>query len=331
MSENRETLLRIENMIKQFPIKQTLFEIAARKPVKYVRAVDGVSFEVQKGETVGLVGESGCGKSTLAKTICRLYSPDGGKVLFGNQDVFSLDKNALRQARFKMQMVFQDPYSSLNPRMTIRQMLYEVLSVHKLCEWKDREEECLRILDLVGLDRNALDRYPSQFSGGQRQRISIARALIMKPELLIADEPVSALDVSIQAQVINLLIELKDTLNLTMLFISHDLRVVRYISDRVVVMYLGRIVEMCETEDLFDHPRHPYTDILMKAAPAVDPDSRGREYAIQGETPSPMNIPSGCRFPPRCPYAQEKCRKEQPELRDVGNDRLVACHFMLEH
>lgn len=242
-----------------------------------------------------------------------------------------MDKNALRQARFKMQMVFQDPYSSLNPRMTVRQMLYEVLSVHKLCDRKDREAECLRILDLVGLDRNAMDRYPSQFSGGQRQRISIARALIMKPEMLIADEPVSALDVSIQAQVINLLIELKDTLSLTMLFISHDLRVVRYISDRVVVMYLGRIVEMGETEDLFDHPRHPYTDILMKAAPAVDPDSRGREYAIQGETPSPMNIPSGCRFHPRCPYAQEKCRKEQPELKDVGNGRFVACHYMLEN
>ena len=245
-------------------------------------------------------------------------------------DVFGMDKTALRKARFKMQMIFQDPYSSLNPRMTVRQMLYEVLSVHHLCEPDKKEQECLRILDLVGLDKNALDRYPSQFSGGQRQRISIARALIMKPEMLIADEPVSALDVSIQAQVINLLIELKQSLNLTMLFISHDLRVIRYISDRVVVMYLGKVVETGETEALFDHPRHPYTDILMKAAPAVDPDSKGRDYAIQGETPSPLKIPKGCRFHPRCPYARDICSQCEPELKDIGGGRSVACHFMLD-
>ena len=330
MQEREDTLLKVDHLVKQFPVKQTLFEIIGRRPVKYVRAVDDVSFGVRRGETVGLVGESGCGKSTLAKTVCRLYAPDGGHVLFGGTDVFAMDKNALRDARYKMQMVFQDPYSSLNPRMTVRQMFYEVLSVHKLCARKDREQECLKVLDLVGLDRNALDRYPSQFSGGQRQRISIARALIMRPEVLIADEPVSALDVSIQAQVINLLIDLKASLNLTMLFISHDLRVIRYISDRVVVMYLGSIVEMGEAEALFDHPRHPYTDILMKAAPAVDPDSHGREYAIQGETPSPLNIPSGCRFHPRCPYAQEKCRREAPVLRDIGDGRCVACHCMLQ-
>ena len=330
MQEREETLLKVDHLVKQFPVKQTLFEIVGRRPVKYVRAVDDVSFGVRRGETVGLVGESGCGKSTLAKTVCRLYAPDGGHVLFGGADVFAMDKNALRDARYKMQMVFQDPYSSLNPRMTVRQMFYEVLSVHKLCARKDREQECLKVLDLVGLDRNALDRYPSQFSGGQRQRISIARALIMRPEVLIADEPVSALDVSIQAQVINLLIDLKASLNLTMLFISHDLRVIRYISDRVVVMYLGSIVEMGEAEALFEHPRHPYTDILMKAAPAVDPDSHGREYAIQGETPSPLNIPNGCRFHPRCPYAQEKCRQDAPVLRDIGDGRCVACHFMLQ-
>ncbi|MBQ8536797.1 MAG: ABC transporter ATP-binding protein, partial [Clostridia bacterium] len=296
MTEFREPLLHIENMVKQFPQKQTIFEIISRKPVQYVRAVDGVSLDVMKGETVGLVGESGCGKSTLAKTVCCLYPANGGRAIFDGDDIFALDKAALRQARHKMQMVFQDPYSSLNPRMTIRQMLYEVLSVHKLCAPKDREAECLRILDLVGMTKEALDRYPSQFSGGQRQRISIARALVMKPRLLIADEPVSALDVSIQAQVINLLIDLKQALGLTMLFISHDLRVVRYISDRVVVMYLGKVVEMGDTEELFEHPRHPYTDILMKAAPDVDPEAKGREYAIQGETPSPMNVPSGCRF-----------------------------------
>ena len=330
MPENQKPLLSIEHMVKQFPVKQTLFEIISRRPVKYVRAVDDVSLDISKSETVGLVGESGCGKSTLAKTICRLYPLDGGRVLYDGDDVFGMDKTALRKARFKMQMIFQDPYSSLNPRMTVRQMLYEVLSVHHLCEQDKKEQECLRILDLVGLDKNALDRYPSQFSGGQRQRISIARALIMKPEMLIADEPVSALDVSIQAQVINLLIELKQSLNLTMLFISHDLRVIRYISDRVVVMYLGKVVETGETEALFDHPRHPYTDILMKAAPAVDPDSEGRDYAIQGETPSPLNIPKGCRFHPRCPYAQEICSQREPELKDIGGGRSVACHFMLD-
>ncbi|MEG2316980.1 MAG: dipeptide/oligopeptide/nickel ABC transporter ATP-binding protein, partial [Clostridia bacterium] len=228
MPENEKALLRIEHMTKQFPVKQTMFEIIARRPCRYVRAVDDVSFAIMRGETVGLVGESGCGKSTLAKTLSRLYTPDGGKVLFEGVDVFAMDSKALQHARFKMQMVFQDPYSSLNPRMTVRQMFYEVLGVHKLCPREQREAVCQETLDLVGLDKGALDRFPGQFSGGQRQRISIARALMMKPELLVADEPVSALDVSIQAQVINLLIELKDTLNLTMLFISHDLRVIRY-------------------------------------------------------------------------------------------------------
>ena len=325
----REELLRVEHMVKQFPIKQTIFETIAKKPKRYVRAVDDVSFEVNKGETVGLVGESGCGKSTLAKTICRLYQPDGGKVVFAGQDMFGLKSDELRKVRFKMQMVFQDPYSSLNPRMTVRQMLDEILTVHKLCPKNQRLVEELRVLNMVGLGENSLDRYPSQFSGGQRQRINIARALIMKPDMLIADEPVSALDVSIQAQVINLLIDLKNELNLTMLFISHDLRVVKYISDRVVVMYLGRIVEVGNTEELYASPCHPYTDILLKAAPEVDPDSKGSDYAIHGETPSPINIPSGCRFHPRCPYADELCRTTEPPLKNVMPDRYVACHHCL--
>ncbi|MDD3410244.1 MAG: ATP-binding cassette domain-containing protein [Eubacteriales bacterium] len=324
-----EALLRVQDMVKQFPIKQTLFEIIARKPVQYVRAVDHVSFDVERGETLGLVGESGCGKSTLAKTLSRLYTPDGGKVLFEDREIAAMTPHELQTARRKMQMIFQDPYSSLNPRMTVRQMMYEVLTVHKVCARAEREKASLRLLDLVGMDAGALDRYPSQFSGGQRQRISIARALITSPELLIADEPVSALDVSIQAQVINLLIELKQTLNLTMIFISHDLRVVRYLSDRVIVMYLGAIVETGPTEPLFDRPYHPYTDILMKAAPEVDPVSKGREYAIEGETPSPLHIPAGCRFHPRCPYAQEVCRTQEPELREVEPGRCVACHFRL--
>jgi oligopeptide/dipeptide ABC transporter ATP-binding protein len=330
MSEKKNVLLRVEHLIKQFPVKQTLFEIIQRRPVKYVRAVDDVTLEVMRGETVGLVGESGCGKSTLAKTIDGLYEADGGKAFFDGMDLTRGDGYTLRKARGKMQMVFQDPYSSLNPRMTVRRILCEVLTVHKLCPKDQRVAECLKTLDLVGMDANALDRYPGQFSGGQRQRISIARALIMHPELLIADEPVSALDVSIQAQVINLLIELREKLNLTMLFISHDLRVVRYLSDRVVVMYLGKIVEMGETEELYDHPRHPYTDILMKAAPEVEPDSQGRDYVIQGETPSPLNIPGGCRFHPRCPYARDVCRVQEPELKDLGNGHCVACHCMLD-
>ena len=330
MNERQSELLRVEHLTKQFPVKQTLFEIIQRRPVKVVRAVDDVSLEVMRGETVGLVGESGCGKSTLAKTIDGLYDADGGRAFFDGMNLTQGDRYTLRKIRGKMQMVFQDPYSSLNPRMTVRRALYEVLMVHKLCPKDQREAECLKILDLVGMDKNALDRYPGQFSGGQRQRISIARALIMHPELLIADEPVSALDVSIQAQVINLLIKLKEKLNLTMLFISHDLRVVRYLSDRVVVMYLGKIVETGETEEMFDHPRHPYTDILMKAAPEVEPDSPGRDYLIQGETPSPLNVPSGCRFHPRCPYTQDVCRAKEPELKDLGNGHCVACHYMLE-
>ena len=327
MSEN--SLLSIQSLVTKFPIKQTILEIITRKPQKFVTAVDHVTFDVKRGETVGLVGESGCGKSTLAKTICRLYTPDEGKVLYDGNDVFALDKNSMKQIRYKMQMVFQDPYSSLNPRMTVRQMLYEEMNVHKLYAKNRREEEAIRILDLVGMDAHALDRYPSQFSGGQRQRISVARALLMKPDILVADEPVSALDVSIQAQVINLLIDLKKELNLTMLFISHDLRVIRYISDRVVVMYLGKVMEVGDTEALYDRPHHPYTDILMRAAPEVDPDSEGHEYVIQGETPSPLNIPSGCRFHPRCPYATDKCRQSEPPLTELEPGRFASCHYPL--
>lgn len=324
-----EVLLSVENMVKQFPIKQTMFDVIGRKPKRFVRAVDNVSFQVKKGETVGLVGESGCGKSTLAKTITRLYPPDGGRVLFDGQDMFGLKSDELRRIRYKMQMVFQDPYSSLNPRMTVRQMLNEILSVHKLCPKSERTAEELKVLDMVGMGENALDRYPSQFSGGQRQRINIARALIMKPNMLIADEPVSALDVSIQAQIINLLIDLKHELDLTMLFISHDLRVVKYISDRVIVMYLGCIVEVGDTEELYEKPCHPYTDILLKAAPEVDPDGNGGEYAIYGETPSPIAIPRGCRFHPRCPYADELCKTQQPPLVEVWPGRCVACHHRI--
>lgn len=327
MANETTPILQVEDMVKQFEIKRTLLDVITHRPAKYVRAVDGVSFTVARGETLGLVGESGCGKSTLAKTLSRLGIPDRGKVLFEGKDFFAMEAKQLKQARYKMQMVFQDPYASLNPRMTIRQMLYEVLSVHKLCPRWDREAQCLQILRMVGMDTSVMDRYPGQFSGGQRQRISIARALVMRPELLIADEPVSALDVSIQAQVINLLLELKHSLGLTMLFISHDLRVVRYLSDRVMVMYLGTIVEIGEAERLFTHPHHPYTDILIKAAPQLKPTQHSHESAIQGEMPSPVNVPTGCRFHPRCPYVKALCSMEKPALQQGIDGQMVACHF----
>ena len=315
MAHNQELLLSIQNLSTVFPIKQTLFEKIQRKPEKLIKAVSNVSLDIAKGETVGLVGESGCGKSTLAKTIIRLNDPRHGIIDFADiGNLADAKKKDLKKMHRKIQMIFQDPYSSLNPRMTIRSMFYEILSVYHLCERSEYESKTKEMLALVGMPEDVLDRRPSAFSGGQRQRIGIARALIMNPELLIADEPVSALDMSIQAQIINLLTELKSKLHLTMLFISHDLRVVRYISDRVVVMYLGKIVEESPTENLFNAPKHPYTDILINAAPKMNPDNRERTYAIEGETPSPIDIPSGCCFHPRCPYATERCRREEPAL-----------------
>ena len=320
-------LLDVSHLSKTFPVRQNLAEIIRREPQAYVRAVEDVTFCVYQGETLGLVGESGCGKSTLSKTLIRLYKPDDGAVMFGTYGDLALKEGrALKEARKAIQMVFQDPYSSLNPKMTIRQMFYEILSVHHLCPKEEYERRTVEILDMVGMPSYALDRYPSAFSGGQRQRIGIARALVMQPELLIADEPVSALDVSIQAQIINLLMELKNKLNLTMIFISHDLRVVQYLSDRVMVMYLGRIVEMGRAEDLFEHPAHPYTKILIQAAPVIDTHQKEREYEILGETPSSMELPKGCAFHPRCPYATERCRTEEPVMTEDAAGRLVKCH-----
>jgi oligopeptide/dipeptide ABC transporter ATP-binding protein len=318
-----QVLLSIRHLVKRFPVKQSLLKAITKSPKSWVQAVDDVSFDVREGETIGLVGESGCGKSTLAKTLIRLYKPDNGEIIFGTS------KNSLHQAHISLQMVFQDPYASLNPRMTVRQMFYEILTVHRLCLRAKRAEATLQVLNMVGMDKAALDRYPGQFSGGQRQRISIARALIMNPKCLIADEPVSALDVSIQAQIINLLDDLKQNLNLAMLFISHDLQVVHYISDRVAVMYLGKIVELAPTEMLFNTPAHPYTNVLMKAAPVIDPDNRVREYAIEGDPPSPIDLPPGCRFHPRCPNARECCKTKDPSPLDLGGGRMVACHFPL--
>lgn len=330
MQQEATPILNVSHLSKTFPIKRNIAEIVRKKEQKYVRAVEDVTFSIRKGETLGLVGESGCGKSTLSKTLIRLYKPDDGKIMFDQYGDLALKEGAaLTKARRDIQMVYQDPYSSLNPKMTIRQMFYEILAVHHICPKEEFEKKTIEILDMVGMPSYALDRYPSAFSGGQRQRIGIARALVLNPALLIADEPVSALDMSIQAQIINLLMDLKAKLNLTMLFISHDLRVVQYLSDRVMVMYLGRVVEMGSAEELFQHPAHPYTQILIQAAPVIDTKHKEREYEIRGETPSPIDIPKGCAFHPRCPFATEKCRTAEPVMTEDANGRMVKCHYPL--
>ncbi|MDR1509691.1 MAG: ABC transporter ATP-binding protein [Synergistaceae bacterium] len=326
----KETVLEIKDLCQYFPLRGSLYETLIKGVKRNIKAVDHVDLTLYRGETTGLVGESGCGKSTLARTIVRLYEPTGGEVRFlGFGDISKADGSVLAKVRHRMQMIFQDPYSSLNPSMTVRQIFYEILAVHKICprsEMKSRTEE---LLNMVGLAEDAIDRYPSEFSGGQRQRIGIARAIAMNPDLLIADEPVSALDMSIQAQIINLLVELREKLKLTMLFISHDLRVVEYISDRVAVMYLGMIVEEAPTDDLFKKSAHPYADILIKTAPAANPKMKNFFSLIEGEIPSPINMPPGCRFHPRCPYVRGICKTELPQIREIDGRRRVACHFPL--
>ncbi len=322
--ETSKPLVSIRNLKKSFPVKRDVLDLLMRKPQQAVRAVDGISLDIAAGSCVGLVGESGCGKSSLAKTLIRLYRPDEGEILLDGRDITHISSEEMRREAKNIQMIFQDPYSSLNPRMSVRAILGEALLYHKLCEPATVEDRVQELLMLVGLQPQHADRHPGEFSGGQRQRISIARALALEPKLIVADEPVSALDVSIQAQVINLLIDLKAKLGLTMLFISHDLRVVRYITDRVAVMYLGKIVEEGATADIFANPQHPYTQILLKASPHIrhaSPD----ESLIQGELPSPIDLPAGCRFHPRCPFAFDRCRAESPELRSCGEGHRVGC------
>ena len=323
-------LLEVRNLSKRFPLKHGVIDAIMRRPRRAVNAVTNVSLTLNEGETLGLVGESGCGKSTLARAIIQLYKPSEGTVVFAGAELTSLQKKELRESARAIQMIFQDPYSSLNPRMTVRTMLREELLHHKMCEKPEVNQRIKELLELVGLSPEHADRLPSAFSGGQRQRIGIARALAVKPKLIIADEPVSALDVSIQAQIINLLIELQEKLGLSVLFISHDLRVVRYISDRVAVMYLGSLVEVAETNELYDHPRHPYTEVLLAAAPSMDEDAHLTRAAVKGELPSPINVPKGCHFHPRCPFADERCASEPPELRDLGGGHIVACHHPLD-
>jgi oligopeptide transport system ATP-binding protein len=324
---NKEVLLSVRNLTKRFPIKGGLLG----REVASVRAVQNVSFDIYKGETLGLVGESGCGKSTLGRCILRLIEPTEGQVLFKGQDVTKLGQEELRKLRRNMQIVFQDPYASLNPRMTIEEILGEPLIIHKLTNSKEeRRKRIFELLDLVGLRREAISRYPHEFSGGQRQRICIARALAVQPEFLVCDEPVSALDVSIQAQIVNLMQDLQKELKLTYLFIAHDLKVVEHISNRVAVMYLGKIAEIAEAEEMYAHPKHPYTKALLSAIPIPDPTYKKDRVILQGDVPSPLNPPSGCFFHPRCPIAQDKCKTEFPALTDVSawdGTHQAACHF----
>ena len=327
-------LLEVTDLCKSFPLKYGVLDAVMRKERKHLTAVDHVSFSLNAGETLGLVGESGCGKSTLARTVINLYNPTGGKVVFAGVDFSQLSKHELRNSCKDIQMIFQDPYSSLNPRMTVRQVLREELLHHNICTKDEVDARIIQLLELVGLSEDQADRLPSAFSGGQRQRIGIARALAVQPKLIIADEPVSALDVSIQAQIINLLCDLQEKLGLSILFISHDLRVVRYISDRVAVMYLGAMVETAPTDTLYTAPAHPYTKVLLAAAPSMEENKvDDKKAAVLGELPSPINLPSGCRFHPRCPYADELCRTESPKLRCLAETpegpHMCACHHPL--
>jgi oligopeptide/dipeptide ABC transporter ATP-binding protein len=322
-----QTLLEVRDLSKAFPLHRPLLQALMRAPRVSVHALNGVSFSVRRGETLGIVGESGCGKSTLARCLVRLIEADGGTIRYDGADVRALAGAERRAFNRHVQMIFQDPYSSLNPRMTVRETLAEALRVHRLRPPAEIPGRIAELMELVRLPRDALDRYPHAFSGGQRQRIGIARALSVEPTCLIADELVSALDVSVQAQVINLLLELQEQLGLTVLFVAHDLRLVRHISHRVAVMYLGRIVELDQTERLFRAPRHPYTQALLSAAPELDPTRRSRTAAVRGELPSPIAIPSGCPFHPRCPYVFDPCRTERPELTERPGGGLAACHL----
>ena len=318
-------LLTVNNIVKHFPARGGIF----KKSDGIVHAVEGVSFSVHKGEIFGLVGESGCGKSTLGRIVARLIEPTAGNIIFDGRDITHLKSKELKSVRRELQIIFQDPYASLNPRMPVGEIIGEALSIHNIANGAEKVERVKKLVDIVGLPKNSIDRYPHEFSGGQRQRIGIARALALNPKFIIADEPISALDVSIQAQIINLFRDLQKEFDLTYLFIAHDLRVVEYISDRVAVMYLGKIMEIATSEELYSHPVHPYTEALLSAVPIPNPQKKKKRIILKGEIPSPINPPSGCVFHTRCIYAQEKCRTEVPLLIPRRGNRLAACHFPL--
>ncbi len=318
-----QILIEVKNLKKHFLTGKGLF---SRQ--ESIRAVDGISFFIRRGETLGLVGESGCGKTTTGKLILRLLEPTDGKVLFDNEDIFRLDKLRMKTLRRKMQIIFQDPFASLDPRKSVGYTIGEPLKIHRMAQRSTRLEKILELAEKVGLTADQVRRYPHEFSGGQRQRIGIARALAVNPDFVVADEPVSALDASIQAQIINLMMDIQEEFNLTYLLIAHDLSVVKHISDRVAIMYLGKIVELASKEELFKLPQHPYTQALLSANPIPNPKSFRKQIILEGDVPSPINLPSGCRFHTRCRYVKSTCRENEPELKDIGNGHLAACHLL---
>lgn len=322
-----KTLVDIHDLKMHFPLTRG---IIMQRVVGYVRAVDGVTFSIERGQTLGLVGESGSGKTTIGRTIIRLYKPTAGQILFGDQDLAKLEGEAMRQMRRRVQMVFQDPFASLNPRFTIGSLIAEPMHIYNIASSQEIRDRTAELLRVVGLRAEYIDRYPHEFSGGQRQRIAVARALSINPEFIIADEPVSALDVSVRAQVLNLLQGLQQQFGLTYLFVSHDLSVVRHVADRIAVMYLGKIVELADRDELYAAPKHPYTKALLSAIPIPDPrvEKKRQRIILSGDLPSPINIPSGCRFHTRCPMAQQICREVEPAFeKKEGRDHYAACHF----
>jgi oligopeptide/dipeptide ABC transporter ATP-binding protein len=320
-----EKLLQVKNLVKHFPLRGGVFS----KVHSYVRAVDDISFDIDEGETLGIVGESGCGKSTAGRAILRLIEPTSGEVIYKGTNILKIDREEMRKLRREMQIIFQDPYASLNPRMTVGSIVGEPLTIHRISKGKEREDQVVKILECVGLRAEHMRRYPHEFSGGQRQRIGIARALALKPKLIIADEPVSALDVSIQAQVINLLQDLQKEFGIAYMVISHDLSVIQHICDRIAVMYLGELVEIADADELIMSPRHPYTEALLSAVPVPDPVATKKKERIilRGDVPSPVNPPSGCRFHTRCPYKEDICSTDAPPLKVISSGHLTACHF----